>query len=485
MSGIRPAPLTALDVFSGAGGFSLGLERAGFRSVGAIEIDSVASKTYETNFGRRAVMRVGPMEGNARRIAPGDLGDELGRAGIQQLDLLVAGPPCQGFSRVGRGKLDFIKDRAGAFVLDGRNHLYRQAVAIAAELRPRAFVFENVAGILHVRGRNVAERVCEAVAEVGYDVRCALLNAAWYGVPQSRERLFIVAVRSDLGVAPRFPARRHSVEVTRGHLSQADMDPANWNAPSFFMTFDDLPVASRLRPPVTVRQAFSDLPTFTGHLKALRSGAKYRPRREEMPAQEYRRAPRNAFARLMRAWPGLSEPELVTDHYCRWTPRDFETFRRMRANDRYTRALEIAHERYFEARLLWELRAGPFPKRAQFIPPYPDHCFDEKWRKLGRDQPSHTITAHLGKDTYSHIHPSAREARAITPREAARLQSFPDGFEFEGNMGDMFRQIGNAVPPLLASAVGEALADLLRDADRAKKGECSNAPVARRSASGM
>lgn len=149
----------------------------------------------------------------------------------------------------------------------------------------------------------------------------------------------------------------------------------------------------------------------------------------------------------------------------------------MRANDRYTRALEIAHERYFEARVLWELGTGPLPRRAQFIPPYPDNCFDEKWRKLDDDQPAHTITAHLGKDTYSHIHPSAREARAITPREAARLQSFPDGFEFKGNMGDMFRQIGNAVPPLLASAVGETLADLLRGADRAQEGDCPNPVV--------
>lgn len=472
-----------LDLFAGAGGFSLGLELAGFHSLGAVEIDEVAARTYARNFSRRPLMRVGAREGNIRRIQAGEISNALDQAGVAELDLLVAAPPCQGFSRVGRGKLDFIKERTGAFVLDGRNHLYRQAVAMVAELRPRIFVFENVAGILHVRGRNVAERVCEAVAAVGYDVRCALLDAAWYGVPQSRERLFLIGIRSDLQTRPCFPTRRHWVQVTRGHLSQAEMDPANWNNPSFFTAFDDLPDSSRLRPPVTVREAFEDLPAFTEHLKAARAGVQYRARRQGSPTAEYKSAPRNAFTRLMRRWPGLSESVQVTDHFCRSTPRDFETFRLMKPNDRYTQALEIANARYREAKAQWARgQLAKRPRRDEFVPPYPDHCFDEKWRKLDRDQPSHTVTAHLGKDTYSHIHPSARESRAISPREAARLQSFPDSFGFVGNMGDVFRQIGNAVPPLLAKAVGDTLSELLDSIDQRRSVPNERAVSARLSA---
>ena len=91
------------------------------------------------------------------------------------------------------------------------------------------------------------------------------------------------------------------------------------------------------------------------------------------------------------------------------------------------------------------------------MPPYPSDVFVDKWRKLVPDEPSWTITAHLAKDSYSHIHYDSEQARALSVREAARLQSFPDGFKFAGNMGDCFRQIGNAVPPVLARAIAEKL----------------------------
>ena len=156
----------------------------------------------------------------------------------------------------------------------------------------------------------------------------------------------------------------------------------------------------------------------------------------------------------------------MTDHYCRWTPRDFETFARMDYGDRYRQALAIAADRYDAARRAYAQGRGGRPLRRHFVPPYPDDVFDEKWRKLDPDEPSHTITAHLAKDTYSHIHYSARQKRAITIREAARLQSFPDSFEFTGNMGDMFEQIGNAVPPLFARALGRKLHRMLSWLDR-------------------
>ena len=104
------------------------------------------------------------------------------------------------------------------------------------------------------------------------------------------------------------------------------------------------------------------------------------------------------------------------------------------------------------------------------IPPYDPGKFPNKWRKLEADLPSRTLMAHIGKDTYSHIHYDSQQARTISVREAARLQSFPDGFEFAGTMNPAFRQIGNAVPPLLSCALAKTIRRQLNKARAAKRG---------------
>jgi DNA (cytosine-5)-methyltransferase 1 len=142
----------------------------------------------------------------------------------------------------------------------------------------------------------------------------------------------------------------------------------------------------------------------------------------------------------------------------------------MKPGDRYPVAIQIAEQRYQCALSLWRKNGGKRPTRRTYVPPYSVDSFPDKWRKLVPEAPSWTITAHLGKDTYSHIHYDASQARSITAREAARLQSFPDAFEFAGNMGDMFRQIGNAVPPLLARELGASVrAALARIDGRAER----------------
>jgi DNA (cytosine-5)-methyltransferase 1 len=171
----------------------------------------------------------------------------------------------------------------------------------------------------------------------------------------------------------------------------------------------------------------------------------------------------------MRRWPGLDEPAGVSEHAIRRTPRDYETFRRMAPEDRYPEALAIARRRFFETlgRLAAEGRA-PAPDTPEFrdlersiVPPYPEDMFVDKWRKLNPAKPSWTVPAHLSKDAYSHIHHDGDQARAISIREAARLQSFPDAFRFTGNMGDCYRQVGNAVPPVLAWAIAARLLESL------------------------
>ena len=148
----------------------------------------------------------------------------------------------------------------------------------------------------------------------------------------------------------------------------------------------------------------------------------------------------------------------------RLTLRDFAIFRRMPPGSDYPTAIRIA-ETIFRERLRGRRRSHAVTPRTReyrdlreaTVPPYDPGKFPNKWWKLVPSQPSRTLTAHLGKDTYSHIHYDSEQARTISVREAARLQSFPDGFEFAGSMNTAFRQIGNAVPPLLARAVAEEI----------------------------
>jgi DNA (cytosine-5)-methyltransferase 1 len=437
---------TSLDLFAGAGGFTVGLEAAGYRTVGAVEINEAAARTWQKNFpGRRLWSGAA---GDMRKLDPREVQRQLRADGVDELDLITAGPPCQGFSRVGRAKLNSLSEKAGAFRRDPRNILYRRAIHFLEVLQPRTFIFENVTGILHLGGTNMAEVVCKAVADAGYNVRCAVLNAAWFGVPQSRERVFIVGVRKDLGTSPTFPLIAHRSAESRGQISKASLAKDTWENDDFFVPWPKLAHAAPLKPAVNVKQALGDLPPVIGHLKR---SDQVRIKREDLPALRYRPGAPGGYARLMRKWTGF-ESAMVHDHMCRSTPRDFETFAMMKPGDRYPEAKSYAIERWAKAKK----RDKKAPKK-DYVPPYRDDGFHDKWRKLIPGEPSWTVTAHLGRDTYSHIHYDRAQKRMITIREAARLQSFPDGFAFEGSMGDAFTQIGNAVPPLLAAAVASAL----------------------------
>lgn len=465
-----------IDLFAGCGGFSLGMEKAGFHGLGAVEIDAPTRRTLEDNFGVSPLRSIRESDGDIRSINPRQLRRELRSVGIADLDVLVACPPCQGFSRVGRGKLNSLKGGSGSFHADPRNNLYRRATEFLSVLKPKVFVFENVPGMIFMRGQNVAERVCRDAREAGYVVRCALLNAAWYGVPQLRERVIIIGWRKDLGVTPEFPKIRNFGAALEGHTSVSDSPAEFWSNGELFVPYSRLRKGASLKPLRTVGEAFADLPSFTLHLKALRSGSRYKAIRTAFPPTPYATAEApNEYCALMRSWLRASIEPQVTDHFCRWTPRDFETFARMKAGDRYDDAVRIAEARYREAATLYREGEAGRPKRADFVPPYRLDAFNEKWRKLDRHKPSWTLTAHLSKDTYSHIHFDSRQARAITVREAARLQSFPDGFRIHGNSGDAFRQIGNAVPPLLAEAIGvvigRQLAAVHDEKRRAKQNE--------------
>jgi DNA (cytosine-5)-methyltransferase 1 len=441
-----PSEPRVVELFAGAGGMALGFRAAGCRIVAAADIDESAGRTFLHNFTEcqpdDPPLVVFGGEGNLEDL-------DLPRLGSHEpIDVLIGGPPCQGFSRAGRAKINNLRGE-GAFAADPRNRLYRRFLDATELWQPRAVVMENVPGMLSVAGRNIAEEVAADIAVLGYKVAYALINAVWFGVPQFRERIFFLGIRDDLDRSPRLPNATHRAELPAGYQR-----PVERNLGLPFVRHSELSIAPNeaALPAMTARDALEDLPAITAHLSH---------RGEERAEHAYREAMPSAYGELMRNWPGFPTSRSVRDHVIRRTPRDYETFRRMKSGDRYPDAIRIANER-LEEELTARAAAGHLLARdtpqwrelkARFVPPYPEAIFRDRWRKLIPDQPSWTIPAHLSKDAYSHIHYDSTQARAISIREAARLQSFPDAFVFQGNMGDRYRQVGNAVPPLLAWAL--------------------------------
>jgi DNA (cytosine-5)-methyltransferase 1 len=162
----------------------------------------------------------------------------------------------------------------------------------------------------------------------------------------------------------------------------------------------------------------------------------------------------------MRHWPGFESPGSISDHVIRSLPRDYKIFRAMQPGDQYPEAVAVAERLFKEEAKRQRLSSQSQAYKAlrkQFVPPYDPGKFPNKWRKMSASEPARTLMAHLGKDSYSHIHYDGQQARTISVREAARLQSFPDGFRFVGTMNPAFKQIGNAVPPLMAYALAQTI----------------------------
>lgn len=453
--------LKTLDLFAGAGGLSLGFQAAGFRTLGAVEIDAPAAETFARTFEEEGpVVFGGPDRGDANQL---DV-DDLLQALPASPDVIIGGPPCQGFSRIGRAKHasllgDEERIRSGGVRDVGRNLLYQYFLDVVRVAKPLAFVMENVPGMRELMGNDFARRIARESYGLGYNVRYYLLNAAHFGVPQNRWRIFFMGIRADLGVqaVPRPPTRTHAGEVEMGVFPLTD---DRW-----FLSGPDIPIVGNPRPSVTVRAAIADLPKFKGHLRGERP-AEQRLRLRGKPS---------AYVEILRSWPGHPARETVSGSWYRhvgeFTGRqDHRIFELMAQGDRYPDAIEIGHRLLNEHVSTIENRpetgSPEWEKlKARFVPRYRNDAFDDKWHKLVADEPSWTLTAHLSKDSYSHIHYDSRQARTITVREAARLQSFPDAIEFSGNFGDQFRQIGNAVPPLLARAIASSLVAQLEALD--------------------
>jgi DNA (cytosine-5)-methyltransferase 1 len=460
-----------LDLFAGCGGLSLGFHRAGFSIAAAVEFDPHAARSHGRNFHGGEPAHSAPRD--ITTTSPADLVRDLNLGGVEEaFDVLVGGPPCQAFARVGRSKLREIDAHPEAFKRDPRAQLYVDYLRYVEAFAPLAVVVENVPDALNHGGQNIAEEMAEALEERGYVARYTLLNAAFYGVPQMRERMILIAYHRELADAVSFPEPTHWVDLPPGYEGSRSVALKLLGADLFSdaHSYTPAPQASPTLPPaVTAEDAIGDLPAIDAR-RLLRSGELRRGARRFDVPQPYGGEPHTAYARQMRCWPGFEAPEALMDHVIRYLPRDYPLFARMNAGDQYPEAHQ--HALKMLAQRLAELERGGRKVRsgsaeyeqikASIVPPYDAGKFPNKWRKMWRDQPARTLLAHLGKDGYSHIHYDSRQARTISVREAARLQSFPDGFAFVGSMNPAFRQIGNAVPPLLAFAVARKVMGALQ-----------------------
>ena len=460
-------PLRVLDLFSGCGGISLGFAAAGFRIDAAVEIDPTAARSHARNFhpddfDRHAVAR------DVTATEPAALCRDLRLGSVKRaVDVIVGGPPCQAYARVGRAKLREVAEHPEAFKVDPRGNLYLRYLEYVRAFQPVALLMENVPDVMSYGGHNVAQEMVETLDGMGYVARYSLINSAFHGVPQMRDRVFLIAYRRELGLHPEFPAPSHHIDLPPGYAGQrrvalklvdllggAGYVQSHGSEPG-------LPAA------VSAQDAIGDLPPIDGG--SVKRGARRLDGAHAMPYRAVNEI--SAYAARMRQWSGFEGGPVLVDHVIRSLPRDGRIFSAMDEGAEYPAAHRLAR-RIFEAEAAARGVAEGTPAwealLAEIVPPYDPSKFPNRWWKLRRDQPVRTLMAHIGKDTYSHIHYDAAQARTISVREAARLQSFPDGFRFEGAMNSAFRQIGNSVPPLMVERLARGMASALARA--AKRG---------------
>lgn len=390
-----------VDLFAGCGGLSEGFYKEGFKALAHVEINKYACETLKTR------MKFYGYKNVEKEVLNIDITSESINESIDDaiknrtVDLIVGGPPCQAYSSLGRAK------DGNAMKDDPRNFLFESYIKVLHHLNPKIFVFENVTGLLTAKLENklILDTILKKLGE-NYKLinspKEMVLNSADYGVPQIRKRVIIIGVRKDL------PFDANEVYDS---IIKTNSDSGN----------------SNLNPYVTVSEALGDLPS-------LKAG-------EGQDEIKFKSKASNNFLDQV-----IDRKSNILRHHVarRLNDLDIERYSVMSKNNwTFTQLLENRED----------LR---HPKQRVFNNSY---CV-QFW-----DKPARTIIAHLYKDGNQFIHPDYKQGRSITPREAARLQSFPDDFVFEGSRTEIYKQIGNAVPVLLAQAIAKGCKNILKKYD--------------------
>lgn len=341
-----------IDLFAGVGGLSLGFELCGFDVLLANEYDKTIANAYIENH-KITKMVVGDITALDLEQIFGEYADEV--------DVIIGGPPCQGFSQKGKRKT----------IHDDRNFLFKYYIKVVKLVRPRYFVMENVPNLLTAEDGFFKNEIKELFNDMGYSLEYGVVNATDYGVPQNRRRAVIIGKLG--GAAPKLPKPLNKI--------------------------------------VTTWDAISDL-------AFLQSG-------EGTEEQDYQKPAETEYQKLLRK----NSTKLFNHKATRHSPLALKRLSMIPPNS----GKEVLPKEHLTKSI-----------------------YSGTWTRMRKDEISVTITTRFdtpssGKFTHPFLD------RAITVREAARIQSFPDNFRFIGNKGSQMKQVGNAVPPLLAKAIAEVI----------------------------
>lgn len=405
-----------IDLFAGAGGLSEGFTSIGFNPVAHVEMNREACETLKTRavyyylkdngklneykkylLGElskeelystvpevvlKSVIHQTMSEENMPVLF--DLIDDLKKEQhVEQVDLIVGGPPCQAYSLVGRAV------KSDNMVGDPRNYLYRLYIEVLKKYTPAMFVFENVPGLLTANGGQYFEDMKNAFKDAGYTIDHSILNAKNFNVLQDRRRVILIGWKKELKY--QYPVFEEKVSTHK------------------------------------VADLLSDLP-------AIQSG------------EENNNYADSKFSAYLEATGIRKADDILTWHVARpHIDRDREIYRKVITA-------------WFEDKK--RIKYTDLPK--ELCTHQNRTAFLDRFKVVASDMPTcHTMMAHISKDGHYFIHPDIKQARSITVREAARIQSFPDDFYFEGSRTAAFTQIGNAVPPLMAKGIAIKIKEML------------------------
>ena len=344
--------MNVLDLFCGCGGLSYGFEKAGYNILLGIDNDSKALETFELNHkGSKSIC------GDITSITYRK--DIKSIIGDRKIDVIVGGPPCQGMSLSGPRKFD-----------DPRNSLYLSYIRLVNEIKPKAFVIENVPGLVGLFNGQIKDSIIEKFTEMGYNIKYQILCASDFGVPQNRRRVVFVGLKNGEFVYP---------------------EP-----------LDEV---------VTCEMALSDLPSLQNDIGTEQA--------------QYVTAPQNKYQELMRCNSNTVRNHIAANH-----------------SEKVQKIISLVPD------------GGNYKDLPEEY--INSRNFHVAWTRFASQKPAPTI------DTGHRHHFHYKYNRVPTVRECARLQSFPDDFIFLGNKTQQFRQVGNAVPPLMAQVIAEQLSKFLR-----------------------